>query len=816
MLRFLFNFLVTVMVLSIITGVIVSWYVVPNLPDIETLKDVKLKVPLRVYSKDLSLIAEFGERRRAPINIAEVQPKLTQAFLAAEDDRFYEHPGVDWQGIARAVYTLLRTGTKRQGGSTITMQVARNFFLSREKTYLRKLNEIFLAFKIEQELSKDAILELYLNKIYLGQRAYGVAAAAQVYYGADINSLSLSQVAMIAGLPKAPSSTNPITSPERALIRRNYVLKRMLLLSYISEYEYQFALNEPIGASLHSASIKLEAPYIAEMVRSDLIEQQGDVAYSDGLTVTTTILDKNQNAANLALRNTLIAYDKRHGYRGPEHHVKDIQDKSEEEIEALLESLPTLGNLYPSLVTHVNERTVSAYITGIGQIEINWEGLAWARKYITENRRGSELKSAAEVLSPGDIIRVIETEAGDWALSQTPNVEGGLISISPDDGAVLALVGGFNFYKNKFNHITQARRQPGSGFKPFIYSSAIEKGMTAATIINDAPIVFDDPGIEDDWRPENYSRKSYGPTRLKVALTHSRNLVSIRLLHAIGVPFAIEHIQKFGFDKNKLPHNLSLSLGSAEITPWELARGYSVFANGGHLINPYYIKQIKDYNNDVILQAEPLVVCNECDKIDSNKLINTTEKDIPSTGIENITSIPEVNLSIQKSYAPRVVSVQNIWIMNSITRNVIKNGTGRRALQLNRTDLSGKTGTTNDQHDAWFSGFNSDIVTICWVGFDKFKPLGTRETGAKAALPMWIDYMKVALEGKAEAIMERPKGLINVRIDPKTGQPGHVSNPNTIFEVFRLEYAPKSTTETKQPDVFIDINEGASNQEQLF
>lgn len=804
------------MILSIITGVIVSWYVVPNLPDIEALKDVKLKVPLRVYSKDLSLIAEFGERRRAPINIAEVQPKLTQAFIAAEDDRFYEHPGVDWQGIARAVYSLVRTGSKSQGGSTITMQVARNFFLSREKTYLRKLNEIFLAFKIEQELSKDAILELYLNKIYLGQRAYGVAAAAQVYYGVDINSLSLSQVAMIAGLPKAPSSTNPITNPERALIRRNYVLKRMLLLSYITEYEYQFALNEPIGASLHSASIKLEAPYIAEMIRSELIEQQGDAAYSNGLTVTTTILDKNQNAANLALKNTLIAYDKRHGYRGPEHHIKDIQDKTEEEIDALLESHPTLGNLYPSLVMHVNERTVSAYITGIGQIEINWEGLEWARKYITENRRGSELKTAAEVLSPGDIIRVIETETGDWALSQIPNVEGGLISISPHDGAVLALVGGFNFYKNKFNHITQARRQPGSGFKPFIYSSAIEKGMTAATIINDAPIVFDDPGIEDGWRPENYSRKSYGPTRLKVALTHSRNLVSIRLLHAIGIPFALEHIQKFGFDKKKLPHNLSLSLGSAEITPWELARGYSVFANGGHLINPYYINQIKDYSNEVILQAEPLVVCNKCDKEDSNVLTNTAENNMSSKEIDDIALVSEVNPSIQKSYAPRVVNVQNIWIMNSITRNVIKNGTGRRALQLNRTDLSGKTGTTNDQHDAWFSGFNSDIVTICWVGFDKFKPLGNKETGARAALPMWIDYMKVALEGKAEAIMDRPKGLINVRIDPETGQPGHVSNPNTIFEVFRLEYAPKSTTQTKQPDVFIQTNEAESNQEQLF
>jgi len=809
------------MVLGIITVVIVSWYVLPGLPDIDTLKDVKLQVPLRVYSEDLSLIAEFGEKRRAPININDVQPKLTQAFLAAEDDRFYVHPGVDWQGIARAVYSLVKTGSKKQGGSTITMQVARNFFLSREKTYLRKLNEIFLAFKIEQELSKDAILELYLNKIYLGQRAYGVAAAAQVYYGVDINSLSLPQIAMIAGLPKAPSTTNPISNPERAIIRRNYVLQRMLLLSYITEDEYELASNSPTSASLHSASIDLEAPYIAEMVRSDLTDQQGNAAYSNGLTVTTTIRDRNQNAANLALRNTLLAYDKRHGYRGPEHHLEDSQNKTDKEIEALLESFPTLGNLYPGLVTHVNDQSVSAYITGIGQVEINWEGLKWARKYITENRRGSKLKTASEVLSPGDVIRLIETETGDWALSQIPDVEGGLVSLSPHDGAILALVGGFDFYKNKFNRITQARRQPGSGFKPFIYSSAIESGMTAATIINDAPIVFDDPGIEDDWRPENYSRKSYGPTRIKVALTHSRNLVSIRLLHAIGVPFALEHIQKFGFDIDQLPHNLSLSLGSAEITPWELARGYSVFANGGHLINPYYINQITDYNDEVIFQAEPLVVCSECIEDEPSKLLDTTEVDVTEQNTiseedELILPEPEENLVTEKLHAPRVVDPQNIWIMNSITRNVIKNGTGRRALQLKRTDLSGKTGTTNDQHDAWFSGFNSDIVTICWVGFDKFKPLGSRETGASAALPMWIEYMKIALDGMPESIMERPEGLVNVRIDPETGQLANASNPNAIFEVFRLEHAPKSTEETKQPDVFIQTNEATSTPEQLF
>jgi penicillin-binding protein 1A len=818
MLRFFFNFLLSTMVLGIITVVIVSLYVLPRLPDIETLKDVRMQIPLRVYSSDLSLIAEFGEKRRTPIHIEDVQEKLIEAFLAAEDDRFYVHPGVDWQGIARATYSLIKTGSKKQGGSTITMQVARNFFLSREKTYLRKLNEIFLSFKIERELSKNAILELYLNKIYLGQRAYGVAAAAQVYYGTDINSLNLAQIAMIAGLPKAPSTTNPISNSERALIRRNYVLQRMLTLSHITEDEYNQASKAPISASLHTTSIDIEAPYIAEMVRNDLFEKQGDAVYNNGLIVTTTIRDRNQNAANRALRNALLAYDKRHGYRGPEHHIEDIESKSEEDIAILLESFPTLGNLYPGLVTHVNEQSVSATISGIGQIEINWQGLEWARKYISENRRGSKPKVAEEILEAGDIIRLIETETGNWALSQIPEVEGGLISLSPNDGSILALVGGFDFYKNKFNRITQARRQPGSGFKPFIYSAAIESGKTAATLINDAPIVFDDPGVEDEWRPENYSHKSYGPTRIRVALTHSRNLVSIRLLHSIGVPYALEHIQKFGFDVDQLPHNLSLSLGSAEITPWEQARGYSVFANGGFLIDPYFIDEIKTYGDEVVFQSTPLTVCRECIDNEEEPSIdeeNLNESHNESEGeITNPIIAEETNKEIL--HAPRVVSAQNIWIMNSMTRDVIKNGTGRRALQLNRTDLSGKTGTTNDQHDAWFSGFNSNVVTISWVGFDKFQPLGSRETGARAALPMWIDYMKVALDGMPESIMERPKGLVNVRIDPVSGQLANANNPDAIFEVFRIEYAPKSTAETKQPDIFLQESEVDSIPEQLF
>ena len=813
MLRFFFNFIQSMVFFGLGTLLIISLYIMPKLPDIETLKDIKMQVPLRVYSADMSLIAEFGEKRRTPVKIDEIPPKLIEAFLAAEDDRFYVHPGVDWQGLVRASYSLIKTGTKKQGGSTITMQVARNFFLSHEKTYLRKLNEIFLAFKIERELSKKEILELYLNKIYLGQRAYGVAAAAQVYYGVNIDSLTLSQIATIAGLPKAPSKSNPITDPSRALIRRNYVLQRMLDLSYISNDVFEETKKNPISASLHVISPDIEAHYLAEMVRNKLVREFGEDAYTNGLVVTTTIRDHNQVAANKALRDALLNYDKRHGYRGSEQFIDDIELKSEKDIISLLKTFPILSNLRPGLVTSVNDESINVYVLDIGNIKINWEGLKWARKYISENKRGAKPKTANEFLKSGDIVRLLKTENNEWALSQIPDVEGGLISISPNDGSIFALVGGFNYFKNKFNHVTQAKRQAGSGFKPFIYSAAIEAGKTAATIINDAPVVFEDPGIEDEWRPENYSRKSHGPTRVREALTHSRNLVSIRLLHSIGIPFALEHIKKFGFDIEQLPKNLSLALGSAELSPWELVRGYSVFANGGFLIEPYFINEIKTYDDQIIFRANPSVVCNQCINIRQNtspnkKSVNELEEDIA----ELIYDTGYVNTL----YSPRVVDAKNIWIMNSITRDVIKHGTGRRALELQRSDLSGKTGTTNDQHDAWFSGFNSNIVTVSWVGFDKFRPLGTRETGGRAALPMWIDYMRAALKDMPQSLMQRPKGLITVRIDANTGEAANADNPDAIFEIFRLENAPKSLDKKKQSDLLLQDDGVMSIPEQLF
>ncbi len=809
MLRFAFYLIFLFFVSIVFAGAGLSWYVLPKLPEIETLRDVQFQTPLRVYSQNHSLIAEFGEKRRIPVTIDQVPEQMIQAILAAEDDRFYEHPGVDWQGIVRAVISLIKTGEKKQGGSTITMQVAKNFFLSREKTYIRKLNEIFLALKIEKELSKNEILELYLNKIFLGQRAYGIATAAHIYYGRTLQELSLPQFAMLAGLPKAPSSTNPVTNPDAAKNRRQYVLDRMLHVGFINKEQHKLAVDAKISSSLHATKIELEASYIAEMVRADLTEKYGQDAYINGLNVYTTILDKNQHAANLAVKKALLEYDERHGYRGREANYDLNTHKDEASWGKLLNSFSVIADLYPALVVGVFDKSISVYLSSIGVVEIEWPGISWARKYLSENRRAAAPKTAAEIVSTGDIIRISEDSEGQWRLSQIPEVEGGLVSLDPDNGSTLALVGGFDFFRSKFNRVLQAKRQPGSGFKPFIYSSALAAGETAASIINDAPVVFDDPGIAAEWRPENYGHDYKGPMRLRKALTQSRNLVSIRLLNKVGVPFALEHVARFGFDTNQLPKNLSLALGSGEITPWEQARAYSVFANGGYKVEPYYIERIEDANGNILFQADPKIVCHDCNTIDKTQHINNET-------LSNTNDLTTGDMEIrhpEPRFAERVVEERNIWIMNTITRDVVQFGTGRRALSLGRKDLSGKTGTTNDQRDAWFCGFNGDVVTIAWVGFDKFLPLGSRETGARAALPMWIEYMKTALEGLPENILPRPEGLVNVRINPSTGKPARSDNPDAIFEVFRAENAPEGSS-SSPTNPYVDNNHG--NIEEIF
>ena len=786
MLRFIFNLILIFFFLGVTLTAGTVWYILPQLPEIETLKDVRMQVPLRVYSEDLSLIAEFGEQRRIPVTLDKVPDLMIKALLAAEDDRFYEHPGVDWQGILRAAVQLIRTGEKKQGGSTITMQVARIFFLSREKTYLRKINEILLSLKIEKELSKNEILDLYLNKIYLGQRAYGVAAAAQVYYGLDLDELSLPQFAMLAGLPKAPSDINPVTNPERALDRRNYVLKRMLEEGFITEKEFQSASSASVGASLHSAAIELEAPYVAEMVRQKLIAEFGDAAYTSGLKVITTIKDRNQRAANAALQKALLEYDERHGYRGPEHHYDLAGDMNEKDWSRMLESFPVQAGLFPALVVSIEEKSIKAYILKTGMVTVGWDGLAWARRYISENIHGTAPDTARDIVQTGDIIRLRNNTEGSWKLSQLPDIEGGLVSLRPSDGAILALTGGLDFTRSKFNRITQAYRQPGSGFKPFIYSAALEAGYTAASLINDAPVVFEDPGLEDIWRPENYTRKTYGPTRLREALTHSRNLVSIRLLHSIGVPYALDYASRFGFDVERLPKNLSLALGSGAATPLQLARAFCAFANGGYLIDPYFIKLIETETGEQIRAANPAIICPGCDK-------DAGSESAPANGEAAATDDPAADIR----YAPRVVDPENAWIMNSMLRDVIQYGTARRALVLMRKDLSGKTGTTNDQRDAWFSGFNSEVAAVAWVGFDKYLPLGNQETGGQAALPMWIEYMRVALEGIPESIMKKPTGLVFARIDPYTGKPAPPGSPDAIFEVFSSKNTPEEIPDNR-------------------
>jgi penicillin-binding protein 1A len=772
--------------LAIAAGSLAYLVVARDLPSIEAMRDIRLQVPMRVYSRDGLLISEFGEMRRTPIRYHETPDLMIKAILAAEDDRFFEHPGVDYQGLIRAALNLIRTGEKTQGGSTITMQVARNIFLSSEKTYLRKLSEIFLALKIEHELSKEEILELYLNKIYLGNRAYGVAAAAQTYYGANVDDLTLAQMAMIAGLPKAPSTANPIADPERAVQRRNYVLRRMHDLHFIDDARYNAAIKERDRASLHGLAVGIDADYLGEMVRNAVIARYGEqAAYNSGLKIYTTLDSGLQRAAVTALRKALIEYDQRHGYRGPEKHVEVAQLKDPDGRSGLFETLPVVGGLRPAVVTRVQESSVTAMLADGRAIEIGWDGLSWANPYIDSDRRGGAPRVASDIVRPGDVIRVARDENG-WRLSQIPAVEGAMVALSPLDGAILALTGGFDFQRSNFNRATQAQRQPGSSFKPFIYSAALDKGFTPASVINDAPVVFDDPGLDANWRPENYSGDFYGPTRLRVALMNSRNLVSIRVLQSIGVPYAIDYATRFGFNGRTMPRDLSLALGSLNLTPLELATGYAVFANGGYRVTPYFIDRIVDGNDQVIFQAAPEYACPSCENPAAAPAGEPVSAQTPAG--------PPPQTGANRPQAPqpakRVISPQNCYLMTSMMRDVITGGTAIRARQLGRGDLAGKTGTTNDLRDAWFAGFNSDLVAVSWVGFDQPASLGSGETGAHAALPMWIDFMREALRGKPEKPLTRPPGLVTVRIDPDTGLLASSNQQNGIFETFPAENVP--------------------------
>jgi penicillin-binding protein 1A len=777
----------------------------PELPLVNTLRDVQLQVPLRVFSTDGKLLGIFGEKRRTPVTIDEIPAQLTNAFIAGEDARFYQHPGVDYQGISRAAWSLLTTGEKTIGGSTITQQLARNFFLSSEKTFTRKIKEIFLALKIERQLDKNLILELYLNKIFLGHRAYGVGAAAEVYYGKSTSELSLAQCAMIAALPKAPSRINPISSPERALERRNYVLNRMLELGYINESQYEAANNERDRAFYHGAIAEISAPYIAEMVRVKALSLLGSRAYTGGYKVFTTIDGRLQTAANFAVDNGLEKYDQRHGFRGSEAHI-DLADRHTTQAwNEVLTSYRPVAGLEPGVVVEVEDEIALVYLRNGQTIALSLEQTKWAAPFINRDKTGKTPEKMSEIMLPGDIVRTRLHNDGTWKLGQLPEVEAALVSLDPISGDIKALVGGSDFSRSKFNRITQGRRQPGSSFKPFIYSAALNRGFTVSSLINDAPIVFEDKELERTWKPQNFSQKFYGPTRLREAMVNSRNLVSIRLLRDIGVEYAREHITQFGFQLGELPANLSMALGSASLTPLSMARAYAVFANGGFLVTPNFIRSITDSSGRVVFQTRPSIICDECEKkVEAEEVEPEQRKasepefrplNIASNtqGLEvTATSSGKRNLdsTAESPYAKKAISPQNAYLVRSMMMDVVRRGTGVRAMQLGRHDLAGKTGTTNEQRDAWFSGYNDHLVTSVWVGFDNHDMLGRRELGGRAALPVWMEFMKTALDGVEDKPPLMPEGLAQARIDPDSGLLARLDNDDAIMEIFQVGRLP--------------------------
>ncbi|MDQ5769239.1 penicillin-binding protein 1A [Thiothrix subterranea] len=757
----------------------------PQLPDAAELRKIDIQVPLRIYARDGALLAEYGEHRSRPVKLDDVPKNLQQAFLDIEDARFYEHQGVDIKGVLRALRSVISTGSASQGASTITMQLARNSFLDSGKNFERKLKETLLAIKMEQTLDKPQILELYLNKIYLGNRAYGIASAAEIYYGKTLAELTLAQSAMIAGLPKAPSRYNPLANAERAMIRRNYILKRMLELGHISPDDYQIAINEPNTAQRHKTEIDADAPYLAEMVRADIVKRFGEAnAYTQGYHVYTTLDSATQKEAAESLRKSLSAYDQRHGYRGAEDKLSLSELKNEDEMRDKLSSYPTFGDLHPALVLQAGASSAELLV-GETRVTLNLDAVKWARAFKSEDRRGSSPKRVSDVLSPGEIVRLRQTdkEKNTWVLSQVPTVGGALVSLDPTDGAVRAVMGGFDFQHSKFNRATQAMRQPGSSFKPIVYAAALSKGFTPASVVNDAPL--DIPG--SNWKPENFGGRYIGPTTLREALAKSRNLVSIRLLRSIGINYTIDFAHEFGFPKENLPPNLTLALGTAMTTPMEMATAYAVFANGGYKVDSYFITKIEDRNHQVLFkETSPRICAGETDVCVVEKKV-TDNTDLPAKdyeGKDGKTAVP-VKAADDKPIwetaaverpkvgeegvypaAKRILNNRAHYQIVSMMQDVTQSGTAARAgRSLNRKDIAGKTGTTNDQKDAWFCGFTPSVVTVAWVGFDDMAKLGEGETATNVALPMWIDFMHRVLKGEPSKEWEKPVDIKEADLD---------------------------------------------------
>ncbi len=724
--------------------VVLAW---PNLPSLEALTDYQPKIPLRVYTADGVLIGEFGEERRAVVTIAEVPEVLKRSILAAEDERFYQHAGIDYQGVLRAALSNLTSGGRRQGASTITMQVARNFFLSSEKTLTRKLYEALLSFKIENSLKKDQILELYVNQIYLGQRAYGFASAAQIYFGKSLDKLTLQEAAMLAGLPKAPSTFNPVVNPQRAKQRQLYVLRRMKDLGHISEPQYAEAAKAPMHVKREASEFALHAEYIAEMVRQAVYDQYPNDVYTRGFRVYTTIRKADQEAAYVSLRKGVLDYDRRHGYRGPEAYASLADNADQEDYDEALSDHDDNDNLLAALVLTADAKEVKAITRAGDAVSISGDGLRFVARSLDPKALPQKQ------IRRGSIIRVQRDEKKLWQIVQLPEAEAAFVSVDPNDGAIRALVGGFDFNRNKFNHVTQGWRQPGSSFKPFIYSAALEKGFTPATVIPDEPLVVEaDVTGSQRWEPRNYDGKYDGPMRMRTALAKSKNMVSIRILKAIGTQYAQDYVTRFGFEANKHPPYLTMALGAGSVTAWQMARAYTVFANGGYLVQPYFIQRIVDDRGNSLGAANPQHV-----------------------GEENL----------------RVVDPRNAFIMDSMLQDVTRYGTAARVARLGRRDLAGKTGTTNDFLDAWFCGYSPALVGIAWVGFDQPRTLGRNETGGSVALPIWIGYMEKALQNVPQVERTRPEGIIDMRVDPDALVPNSTAHP----EYFYKEAVPPEPSE---------------------
>ncbi|WP_217543283.1 penicillin-binding protein 1A [Vibrio metschnikovii] len=794
------------------------FYVKPDLPDVAELKDVRLQTPMQVFSEDGKLIAQFGEKRRIPLRLDEMPPELLEAVIATEDSRFYEHYGFDPIGITRAAVAVMASGSASQGASTITQQLARNFFLSNEKKIMRKIKEIFIAIHIEQLLSKEEILELYLNKIYLGHRSYGVGAAAQTYFGKEVKDLTLSEIAMIAGLPKAPSTMNPLFSVERATHRRNVVLLRMLAENYITQQEYDQARNEPLISKFHGAEIELRAPYVAEIARAWMVERYGEeAAYTSGMNVYTTVNTKLQQAANQAAIDNLLAYDMRHGYRGAEKVLWKAGQSAWDTptMIAHLRSEPTYGDLLPSIVVKVEEKSAQVWVKNAGLKTIAWEDMNWARRFITDDRQGPLPSKASDILAVGEQVWIrrqhaIGDEQEHWTLSQVPNANTAFVAMDPENGAILALVGGFNFVHSNFNRATQSVRQVGSSIKPFIYSAALEKGLTLASLINDAPINQWDQSQGIAWRPKNSPPTYVGPTRLRIGLAQSKNVMAVRVLREVGLEETRQFLTRFGFELSQLPRSETIALGAGSLTPVKMAQGYSVFANGGYYVEPFYISKVEDSFGHVEFLANPKVVCHQDCQSSSDNPFN--EQDA------TVNYAPQV-ISEQNAFLVREMMYSNIWGGGDWRAGTGWNGTGWRAQTLRRRDVGGKTGTTNDSKDAWYNGFGPGMVATAWVGFDDHsRNLGSTapnpntddditgaEAGAKTAQPGWVEFMRIALDGVPAQQKTIPPNIIRVRIDRDSGLLTNKLDASSMFEYFVQGTEPKEYVQEDTPhSIYLD------------